>query len=156
MKQEPVICPYCNNESELVGGKEIYPWRPDLCERKFYMCKPCKAYVGTHRKTGEPFGGLANAGLRAFRKSAHASFDPPWRETSINRHQAYAWLAEQMGIPREHCHIGMFDVEMCEKAIEICKHRKPGEARHRATLNTAFHRDEDYPVIDSFDEDSFH
>lgn len=31
-----------------------------------------------------------------------------------------AWLAEQLGIERQKCHIGQFDIETCERVAEIC------------------------------------
>jgi hypothetical protein len=63
---------------------------------------------------------------------AHALFDVFWKAAIVHRGwkkgrargAAYAWLAEQMGIPPEECHIGMFDLDRCAKAIDIL------EAKH--------------------------
>jgi len=121
-----VECPYCGQEAELVGGDVIYPYRPDLFAKRFWQCAPCHAYVGCHKDTGEPLGRLANAELRRAKMAAHAAFDPLWRtfpkkERNVRRKRAYAWLAKALGIPREECHIGMFDVDMCYRVIEICE-----------------------------------
>ena len=35
------------------------------------------------------------------------------------RKAAYGWLAEQMGLPIEKTHIGMFDVPQCQEVIKI-------------------------------------
>ncbi len=121
--QEAPICPYCGAASEFVGGDAIYPHRPDLAEKKFWRCAPCEAYVGCHKGTPEPLGSLANAELRKVRTQAHAAFDPLWdmQLTEVGpvmkRKEAYAWLARELGIPVEECHIGMFNVELCQRTI---------------------------------------
>jgi hypothetical protein len=38
----------------------------------------------------------------------------------MKRGQAYGWLAEQLGIDKSDCHIGMFDVKTCERVKFIC------------------------------------
>jgi hypothetical protein len=121
----PLLCPYCGSTSEQVTGKVIYPHRLDLHGKVFYQCRPCGAYVGCHPGTSFPLGRLANAELRAAKISAHAAFDPLWRspfpdEKFGSRKKAYGWLAEQLGIPRNDCHIGMFDVETCHEVVKVC------------------------------------
>jgi hypothetical protein len=37
------------------------------------------------------------------------------------RSKAYRWLAEQLSIPYDQCHVGMFDVATCIRAEAICK-----------------------------------
>lgn len=116
------ICPYCEQFSKRVSGKEIYPHRNDLKSKTFYECKRCKAYVGCHKGTDKPLGRLANPELRYYKKLAHSSFDPIWRiDSDLNRKNAYAWLAEKMNISESECHIGMFDVHQCIQVIDICK-----------------------------------
>ena len=116
-----MICPYCNQPASLVDGVTIYPHRPDLYEKKFYLCPPCDAYVGCHGGTAEPLGRLANAELRAAKIEAHAAFDTRWRGVGrCTRSEAYKWLAGRLGIPWKDCHIGMFDVEQCRRVVEIC------------------------------------
>lgn len=118
-----MICDYCNNKAELVGGDVIYPHRPDLRGLKFYYCADCSAWVGCHRGTTKPLGRLANTELRLAKQSAHVAFDTLWKRTtpagSFDRSSAYTWLAQQLGIKREDCHIGMFDEEQCRR-VEIC------------------------------------
>lgn len=50
---------------------------------------------------------------------AHSWFDCLWEEGWMQRHEAYAWLANEMEIPEEECHFWKFDVGMCEAAIAI-------------------------------------
>lgn len=129
------ICPYCDQPSKLVTGADIYPHRRDLRKLKFWHCKPCKAWVGCHRpnrKFGydgtQPLGRLANAELRKAKSAAHAAFDPLWRGKMQRdgkgqveaRNAGYAWLSEQLGVGVDDCHIGMFDVETCERVVAVC------------------------------------
>lgn len=116
-------CPYCSGPVELVNGERIYPHRRDLYAKRFYLCAPCKAYVGCHPKTTRPLGRLANAELRAWKMRAHTSFDPIWRNGKLSRKEAYAWLAREMGLTVEETHIGQFDVENCRCVVELCSER---------------------------------
>lgn len=111
-----MICPYCKNEAEFVTGERVYPNRKDLYNKNFYICEPCDARVGCHAD-GEPYGTLANAELRKWRSIAHAEFDPMWQDGYRTRTEAYKWLSDTLGIPKEHCHIGMFDIQTCRKIL---------------------------------------
>lgn len=121
-------CPYCGKTSEKVGGDVIYPHRSDLRHKTFYRCQPCGAWVGCHDGTEKPLGRLANAELRTAKSDAHAAFDPLWKAKmrlhGCKKHEArgkgYAWLADQLGIERDACHIGMFDVELCQRTVAVC------------------------------------
>lgn len=84
------------------------------------MCIPCRAWVGTHPGTLRPLGRLANAELRAAKQRVHAVFDPHWQsETARGRARArcYQRLAADLGINPSDCHVGMFDVATCERAV---------------------------------------
>jgi hypothetical protein len=116
-------CPYCGEPSKLVGGDAVYPHRQDLYSKKFYLCRPCDAYVGCHPNSETPLGRLANAELRRAKMATHRAFDPLWKEHGMRRSEAYQWLAEQLGIPAEECHVGMFDVARCNQAIEVCNRK---------------------------------
>jgi len=113
-----VICPYCDQKAELVQGYVLYPHRQDLFDKKFYLCRKCEAYVGCHPDTQIPLGTLANTELRNIRSQVHKVFDSIWKSGKMKRRQAYQWLADQLKIDIKDCHIAMFDINMCEKAIE--------------------------------------
>lgn len=117
-KQQP--CPYCGAPTLFIDSKRIYGrsygWLL-VCGRY----PDCDAYVGCHGNSKNPLGRLANAELREAKKGAHATFDPRWRDTGIKRKDAYKWLADQLGISLNDCHIGAFDVEQCRRVIEICQ-----------------------------------
>jgi hypothetical protein len=115
-----MICPYCQNVAELVTGADVYPHRPDLHHKFIYRCAPCDALVGCHPGTKKPLGRLANAELRKAKQAAHAAFDPLWQSGGMKRQAAYGWLAGQLGIDRQECHIGMMDVAMCKRVVEVC------------------------------------
>lgn len=109
------LCPYCghpslflDDSSTLYGGKNYGP---------AYACRPCHAWVGCHPGTTTPLGRLANKALRRARNRAHAAFDPIWKEGLMKRGDAYAWLADQLGIERKDCHIEMFDNAQCERVV---------------------------------------
>lgn len=65
------ICPYCNKAAELVDGTAVYPHRSDLAHKRFWLCKPCDAWVGTHRDSKKhlPLGRLADKELREAKRS---------------------------------------------------------------------------------------
>ena len=120
-----VFCPYCGKRAEFVDSAEVYHgWSYGM----IYLCRPCDAYVGCHGngKGDSPKGRLANAELRRWKIAAHNAFDPLWKFGPFRglRNSAYAWLAEQMGLPKEKTHIGMFDVAECQQVIQICTNRK--------------------------------
>lgn len=113
-----VICSYCGKAAQQVSGDVIYPHRPDLKDRQFFLCRPCNAYVGCH-KTGEPLGTLANETLRAARKRAHEVFDALWKNDGpMSRTEAYVWLANTLGVDPQKCHIAMFDEAQCSQTVQ--------------------------------------
>lgn len=116
----PPTCPYCGASAVLRVGTWGYQWR----------CAPCDAHVGCHGSTTRPKGTLANRVTRAARIAAHEAFDPLWRlkltrhPTMPRRHardRAYAWLADQMGLPVEACHIAMFTEAQCRMVVALCE-----------------------------------
>lgn len=115
-----VICPYCNSQAEYVDSIEVYRSRS---YGMIYICFPCKAYVGVHKGTDRPLGRLANAELRQWKIKAHDAFDPLWKSKEMTRGKAYKWLRDNLGIPKEDCHIGKMDVAMCMNVVDLFKHR---------------------------------
>ena len=126
-----MLCDYCKNECEFVDSNQVYQKSYGM----IYLCRPCHAWVGVHKGTDKPLGRLANEELRTWKKKAHAAFDPLWQKKlekrrrergesykkAFARGSGYKWLAEQLGIERKECHIGMFDVEICKRVVEICQ-----------------------------------
>lgn len=85
--------------------------------------------VGCHPGTIKPLGRLATKELRVWKMKAHEAFDPLWKSREMKRGDAYGWLAGELGIRVEKCHIGMFDEAMCGRVIEACATRAKEDAR---------------------------
>ncbi|UIF90898.1 zinc-finger-containing protein [Cupriavidus sp. UYPR2.512] len=122
----PVTCPHCGASVEIVSNALIYgreygewPWA-FMCTGKF-----CDSYVGMHPLTGIPLGTLADGPTREARKRAKAAFNPLWQAKAMTRSEAYAWLAQALGIVNVgECHIGWFDVDQCQRVVEACASRR--------------------------------
>jgi hypothetical protein len=112
-------CPYCNEEAQLVTGREVYPHRPDLFAKLFWACLPCKAWTGCHPGTEKRMGRLANAETRQLKMAAHAAFDPLWKSGRMSRKEAYAWLREFTGLQERDCHIGWMDDDQLRKVAVL-------------------------------------
>lgn len=118
-----VRCPYCEQPAELIRGDGLYRRRPDLHGKLFWRCAPCDAHVGLHAD-GRPMGRLAGPQLRRLRQMLHAAFDPFWkvrsrRQSCKLRKRCYAKLAKALGIEVPDCHVGHFDEDRCQRAIDI-------------------------------------
>lgn len=124
----PTVCRYCGSDVEIVSNKVIYgrefgewPWA--------YRCanRPCDSYVGMHPFTAIPLGTLADAPTREARKRAKRVFEPLWKSGRMGRKEAYAWLAQKLGIDDvDKCHIGWFDADMCEQVFRVCVEAQNG------------------------------
>ena len=60
--------------------------------------------------------------LRNLRKKAHDAFDDIWKSGSMERGEAYLWLAKKMDLPEEDAHIANFNIKQCEEVIEHVKY----------------------------------
>ena len=126
------VCPYCHNKTEYIDSIEVYG---NKSYGMIYICRPCSAYVGVHKGTDNALGRLANADLRKAKMEAHHWFDqiartdtgvinevwPVFIKKTSNRSKSYLWLSKYLGISVDDCHIGMFDVDMCMRVVEISK-----------------------------------
>jgi len=70
---------------------------------------------GKRRLSAQPGSDLARA-----RCQAHAAFDPKWKDGGMTRTEAYTWLAKELGIRQEACHMLNFNIEMCNKVVALC------------------------------------
>ncbi|EBX2183603.1 hypothetical protein E1A40_08815 [Salmonella enterica subsp. enterica serovar Aba] len=116
----PELCRFCGGAVRISTHWEIYgrdfsdwPW--------VYLCDCCGAYVGMHPFTNIPLGTLADKPTRDARKRCKPAFESLWRNGDMTRSEAYAWLAQQLGIPLQECHFGWFDIRQCERAKQICQ-----------------------------------
>ncbi len=124
------ICPYCNCNTSLVRGDLIYPKHAienptaPFLSKYYYQCvQNTDHYVGTYSDNKTSLGRLADGELRLWKQKGHSIFDPLWKEKYYFASQkiAYHWLSEKMEKPLSETHFGMFTIEECRKAIELCK-----------------------------------
>ena len=73
--------------------------------------------------TTRPLGDVANEILRLKRIEAHQVFDAYWQKQHISRTKAYQWLAQELKLPEEDTHIGGFEIDTCQRVIDLCRAR---------------------------------
>ena len=114
-----VNCLECGEPATLVGGEAIYPHRPDLFYKSFWLCE-CGAYCGCHSGTTAALGFPCGAKTRKARMLAHTAFDPIWKNGQMTRKGAYVWLAQITGVPYNECHIGNMNAEQAMAVVNAC------------------------------------
>ena len=110
------LCPVCGGGVKRVSETDIY--RREYTGKEMVACEyypSCDTYVGTHKDSGLPLGRLAGWVDRMKKKKAHKFFDPLWKEGHMTRPEAYAELAEYLGVPPEYCHMGMMNSSNLDK-----------------------------------------
>lgn len=120
-------CIHCGGDCRITSGEEIYPHRPDLHHKPIWKCDPCDARVGCHQEDpSRPLGFAANAELRKARMMLHnMKLDPLWKGQETRRGDVYKFLANALGIKKEDCHTGHFDLERCRAAWVALKDQSP-------------------------------
>ena len=116
---ESPICPYCGKPAELVSEERWYGRVYDKLGRPRWVCWSCRASVGTH-PDGRPLGTLANRELSQARIDAKNHL----KQLFPKRKELYAWLSRQMDLPGEECHVGTFNLEQCQRVVELCREEK--------------------------------
>lgn len=116
-----IYCCGCHTEVEAVRvtGERIYPHRPDLYEKVFYLCQACRNYVGTHAD-GRPLGTIPTPEIRKARNRVHATIDPLWKERKVKRGKLYAIIRKHFGLTEYHT-AEINTVEFAEQVIEFAK-----------------------------------
>ena len=64
---------------------------------------------------------MANETLRLKRMETHQVFDAFWKNKGVSRTKGFQWLAKQMGLPERLAHIGGFEMDQCQKVIDLCR-----------------------------------
>lgn len=121
----PEICRYCGGVTRLVPAETIYgeaaARRLELIGEFVYQCQNCNARVGCHKGTTRPLGNVANETLRLKRMETHQVFDAHWKQRGMTRTKAYRWLAKRLHLSEEETHIGSFEMDQCQKVIDLCQ-----------------------------------
>lgn len=105
-------CPQCGAKMRLRESKHGL----------FYGCENyprCDATHGAHKDSGEPLGTPADKRTKWWRMRAHDAFDLIWKEKKHKRNPLYGKMASFLRLSREDCHIGRFDVDMCQRSIQF-------------------------------------
>lgn len=114
---EKLPCPDCGAPLTLRWGR--YGW--------FLSCTrypDCKGSHCVHQKTRKPMGMPADKATRLARHAAHIAFDALWSQSIPgSRRAAYRWMREVLGKSKEEAHIGRFDIETCQRLVELVKAR---------------------------------
>lgn len=117
------ICRYCGGIIKLVSAQTIYgesTERLGMSGQHIYQCQNCNARVGCHKGTTRPLGNVANEVLRLKRMETHRVFDAHWKCRGLSRTEAYRWLAKELHLTEGQAHIGGFEMDQCQKVIELC------------------------------------
>lgn len=120
---DAVSCIECGQSAVLVKGDKIYPHRPDLYVKNFWLCE-CGAYCGCHGVTTRALGSPCGPETRRSRMAAHDAFDPLWQSREMTRREAYDWLSDCMGIAADLTHIGMFSRAQAMEVVRHCRERR--------------------------------
>lgn len=116
-----MTCPYCGNTAVLRNSNVLHHKHQ---YGEVYVCRSfpkCDAYVGCHKNTNVPLGRLADKELREIRVKTHKYFYEMQKNSGMTKSDAYKWLAKQLHLTLEECHIGMFSVNTCRVVIRLCK-----------------------------------
>ena len=127
----PTICRYCGGVIKLIPAKMVYgesTRRLGMEGEYVYQCQNCNARVGCHKGTTRPLGNVANEVLRLKRMEAHRVFDALWKSGRMTRTGAYRWLAGELHLRPDRAHIGGFEMDQCQKVIELCERINNEEA----------------------------
>ena len=115
--KKPTICRYCGGIIRLVPAADVYgssTERLGMQNEYLYQCQNCNARVGCHKGTTRPLGDVANEILRLKRIEAH-------QKMHTSRTKAYQWLARELKLPEEDTHIGGFEIDTCQRVIDLCR-----------------------------------
>jgi len=119
----PKICRYCGGKIIKSNSRVLY----GKGNETIYLCTMCNAYVGCYKGTDKPMGKVANTVLRLKRQETHQIFDVFWKKRNWTRSAAYRWLARSLQLTEENAHIGMMEMDDCERVIRLCRDYKNEE-----------------------------
>ena len=115
-------CLHCSKQAVLTDGKEVYPHRKDLWQKRIWICRACNATCGCHPGSVVPLGYPADKQTRNARMRLHNErLDPLWKqarkgEKKRARTAVYKLLSERMDLDSKDTHTGMFTIEQCREA----------------------------------------
>jgi ssDNA-binding Zn-finger/Zn-ribbon topoisomerase 1 len=136
VKEHDLDCPECGSKLKL------HKWN----DRFYYRCQnypDCKVTHGAF-KDGKPQGVPGDLETIALRKAAHNKIKE-MIENESNPKEAqqkyYNWLARKLNVPRNLCHMALFDKETLRRVIGMCnylieqKKKRKEEIKYQPELN---------------------
>lgn len=113
-----IYCTKCQKvvTATIATGLDIYPHRPDLYTKLFYVCPQCHNYVGTH-SNGKPLGTIPYPELRQWRNKVHNVIDKYWLPNKTHKRvQLYKELSDFIG---KEYHTGELNtIDDCKNIID--------------------------------------
>lgn len=99
--------------------------RPPTCRECGKLAKTTKGAFGFYHEccgmaswNGKP---LVTKATLAARQAAHRAFDPLWKDGLLTRTEAYAILAQKLGIPLKKCHMSIMDEATAWRVVVVAK-----------------------------------
>lgn len=84
-----------------------------------WWCEDCGARVGCHPKSNRPLGLMADSHTRFLRAKLHEKIDPLWQSGIASRDEIYAWLAKELQVEFEICHVSQLDTKNLRIALDL-------------------------------------
>lgn len=84
-----------------------------------YYCVNCRARVGCHPGTAFPLGFMANGYIRRLRATLHETLDPLWRSGLATRTEIYSWLAKELSVSFDFCHVSQLSEPQLLIALKL-------------------------------------
>lgn len=121
---KPQICPFCGRSVKRVHSSQVFYNNNGNNDGFYYVCSGwpiCSAYTKEDPILKKPTSTMADKKTRLKRQEAHYWFDQLHKGYGMTKSEAYEWLADELQIRRANCHIGLFDIKMCNKVISVVK-----------------------------------
>lgn len=93
----------------------------DGSPRYFFGCTRYPECKGTHGadKRGIPLGVPGSKETNDARHKVHQQFNTFYLRKKMSRSKAYGWLAERLKVDRKKCGFAYFDLETCNRIVNI-------------------------------------
>lgn len=97
----PVKCLACEKvvQGRLTTGKEVYPDKPDLKRRRFYICDSCKGFIGCHdwkKCKNVPIGSIPTPEIAEKRREVFEALKPIIDAKVISKKRLYNELGKAL------------------------------------------------------------
>lgn len=114
-----IYCCGCEKKVSTVkkDGSFVYPHRPDLKFKTFFVCDNCGCFVGENTRSGKPLGVIPTKEISSMRQTIHGLIDPLWKDGKISRSKLYNLISEKIGC--EYHTANLKTLDECREIISI-------------------------------------